>query len=687
MLSTSIIAPHFLDVLESFPHQIHKINKAIQSSDHQQIIEYVSATIDYVYQQKKLLLALLEIRSHAYLMNGRFNDAFYDGEKMIEEMPKSIAGYTRKGHLLSMYGHQLKAIECYDKGLEVAQEQQQAGQNIDTEDLDMGKEIAIELSEKTIDPILTLPEEIATSIIILLSQDVRMTCMQVSKTWQTRILDCKEAWRKLSIQNGSKNIPLLRFTSYLCHHVKDLSINTTSATIHSRFVNLLQNGHFDRIQSLGLTDMESYIGQTPSVLRQIRQTLTKLDINVFDNQNSITIRMILSSCESLTDLIYRTKCSLSNHMVDFTSLQQHPSLINVELNVSTITGQDIEPIIQVCQQLRRLVMHYCDDTVYSIIAENSTPNLEILACNFPEDEEMPIPKLSEKKVLLKQTAATTGLKVLYLDPRVEIPPSNVLPIVYKNRSTLQDIALSMQPVSEDELRQIYAKYSYFTLPKVKMLMTQPLLGIQEFMMQAIQYSKLEEFYVASVHDMNLMVKTLLDMPPLRILEIVNVHDHTTTTALNQLLKKYAQLSVDSSQSPLSLEKITFVYCRSVMDETLEALIHIKTLNCIELANLSNTSTQGVKKLINNLGHQVKKIFLDEMDSVMDEEIESLGDVNGLNTIILQNLCYITDDGVRNLVDKKSNLKSTWTLQLTNCPRISHECLHYVKQKTNCNFIT
>ncbi|KAI9265061.1 hypothetical protein BDA99DRAFT_536553 [Phascolomyces articulosus] len=264
-------------------------------------------------------------------MNGQINDAISDGEEMVGIAPKSMSGYARKGITFSMYGYQDKAITCYNKGLTLAQEQRNAGENVNTEELIREKYLAIHLSQKINDPFRAL-----------------------------------------------------EFASQLCDHVKDLTINTTSQTVRSVFMKCLQNERQDRLQSLKLTDklfqhadssifysnivklhktdsslvleiqdMGSFVSQTSIALWETRYTLTKLDIDAGDTQNSITIAMILSTCKNLVELIYSTT-SLSNQVGDIISLHRHLYLTNLKIHASVITGNDIHPILWVCQQLRQL---------------------------------------------------------------------------------------------------------------------------------------------------------------------------------------------------------------------------------------------------------------------------------------------------------------------------------------------
>ena len=59
--------------------------------------------------------------------------------------------------------------------------------------------------------------------------------------------------------------------------------------------------------------------------------------------------------------------------------KQYPSLVNLRLMSLHINGHDIEPILQGCLQLRRLVLSGCDSSVLEALIRTSTPYLELFS--------------------------------------------------------------------------------------------------------------------------------------------------------------------------------------------------------------------------------------------------------------------------------------------------------------------
>ncbi|KAI9265124.1 hypothetical protein BDA99DRAFT_507807 [Phascolomyces articulosus] len=260
---------YLLNSLVSFQEQIQNLEKIIKNNDYQSMIQSTSDTINHVYEQNQLLYTLLDIRSYGYMNDYQFKKALTDREKMIEIAPTSTTGYARTGHLLSMYGYQLRAIKVYDQGLDISLQQQQQKEAMiphttdqrathvsETDELESGKAIAVQQSEIYIDPFQILPEELLTNIVACLPQNIKLTCIQVSKSWRFRILGCIEAWNDFALgkeEYENKNMALLSISSHFGHHVQNLTMNTDSPIVWSSCMKKLQQEHFGRIRSLQIT--------------------------------------------------------------------------------------------------------------------------------------------------------------------------------------------------------------------------------------------------------------------------------------------------------------------------------------------------------------------------------------------------------------------------------------------------
>ena len=171
---------------------------------------------------------------------------------------------------------------------------------------------------------------------------------------------------------------------------------------------------------------------------QIRDTLTKFNLDVSKtHESSITITSIVSCCNNLTDLLFSSKYIDFELMVGELSPQfQHQSLVNLEISSYNVTGRSIEPIIQPCQQLRRLVLDSCDSSVLETLVRNSTLNLELFSYNNGINDR-PLPMLEETKTTRyqdrRQQRRQEGLRIIYASyGESSVQPKDLLPLIYKN---------------------------------------------------------------------------------------------------------------------------------------------------------------------------------------------------------------------------------------------------------------
>ncbi|KAI9255071.1 hypothetical protein BDA99DRAFT_607018 [Phascolomyces articulosus] len=581
------------------------------------------------------------------------------------------------------------------------------------------------MQPKITDPFHILPFEITAYIITLLPQDARIECLQVSRIWYEYILSCAEAWRVLLLENSQKDLPLAHAASSLASFIRYLTISTTASDIvRATYIKLLQEGHFKKIQCLSITvygpqyNSMGYLQGTLAALCQIGNTLTKLDINIVgDVQNTVTVACILLSCKSLTDLVYSTEASLSIKADMFRSLikyGQHPSLVNLELSSPLIVGNDIGPIIQGCQALRRLVVDNCDVTVLEVMVSHSTPNLELFSFNDKIDGP-PLPKLQDNNEVIYNSSNSSdmenkkqGLRVLYTSYGENAVSSEFfIPLMYKHRDTLENVRGCLSSLSERQLQGIYAKFPRFKLTNLKHLATWLEPGIQEFMLYtAIRgANKLSSITAVGEHNLELVLSTLLDKKtPLTGLNLSHIYwsSGVITGLLIQLFKKYAH-AADSffnhnlapskaiaattsstvlSKTASSLNWVKLRYCDLlVTDEVLMSLTWIKSLHDIHIGGLTTISTNGIIQMFNRLGNQITRVFLHDMYLVNDRVIVALSNLDNLSLVKLELLDEVTDQGIRTLIDIKMNApQKLKTLEVTECGMITEDCIKYARKK-------
>ena len=431
---------------------------------------------------------------------------------------------------------------------------------------------------------------------------------------------------------------------------------------------------------------------------QVHDTLTKLDIDITGiRQNSITITSILSFCNNLTDLVFSSTAEpLAVKLKNFNEqIKDYPSLINLELMSHHINGDDIESIIQRCQQLRRLVLSGCDSSVLETLVHNSTPNLELFSYNDGIDGP-PLPMLQEKKATTNNNSNVEigtqrqghqyeqGLRVIYTSyGETSVRPEDLIPLIYKNRKTLENVRACMSHMTEAQLEYLYTRYPDFKLENLKHLSTWLSPGIQQFMLhKVIQNSNtLSTLVAVGDYNMDLLLRALINRTPLSGLNISHVYDsiNNASRLLIQLFAQYAKLSGNNTTNS-SLNWIKLRYCNQVTDDVLKTLSGIKTLHDIHLGGLRMVSTVGILQFIDTLGNQITHVFFHDMYSVNDNIIIALGDLANLVLVKLEVLNNVTDKGVRILVDnKKRKSRRLTTLEVTECSSISQECISYAQK--------
>ncbi|KAI9265107.1 hypothetical protein BDA99DRAFT_507748, partial [Phascolomyces articulosus] len=645
----------------SFPKTINNLCLAMKCQNYQQIINDSTMMIDSILlQQNIILLALYETRAYAYAMQNRFDLALADGEQIVKHAPTTALSYIYKANALSMNDHQNQAIRVYDQGLKLVQLDQNKENEIEAA-LKIGKEMATKQYQKKFDPVKLLPVEITNQIFSLLPQYTRTTCLQISKAWSEQIQDCADVWRSLVILDEKRDLQIVRVTPRIGNHVKHFTIYTTTSskmTLFNTYVELLTEGHFMRIQSININvrgnyNAEKYFSPLSTVIWKIRNTLTRLNIDSDSIRLVIPIADVLSVCSNLVEFIYSTRDSLSRQAKSLAQLKDHECLNDFQLKAARVIGGDVDPILKHCPQLQRFVLNgSVDYSFLDTIAKHTLPNLVVLGYNPNMIPDFPPSKNIVVSSLEKERNMAGNLRVFYTNdggPTSAI--QKILPILYKNMDTLEDVVVCcIPPRTQPEIQQLYTQYHDFRLPNIRCFQAWLFKGTQDFILQAISNStKLTNLTVNAVHDMNGLVNTLMDMHPLSYIFIS--HPEGKTTSLCHLFKRYAELSTSintisttrKQQRPVKLlETITLNRTGDFSDDLLSTLADIKTLRRVDLQRLPSISADGIKHFLRKLSHQLTCVRIENIPSVKDDVIASLADIDNLEVVILRELDTITD---------------------------------------------
>lgn len=409
--------------------------------------------------------------------------------------------------------------------------------------------------------------------------------------------------------------------------------------------------------ALTTRNLWSYIGALSVAFWQARSTLTTIELDLGKNQHTITLADTLLTCTSVTNLTFTTASSMSTLGGDFFLLSDKHPLQNLELKSSSITGPDIEMLLQRCQQLRRLVMDGCDTTVLDMVYQHAR-NLEILGYNHDYETQNLLPTISTQP----------GLRRIYTnDGGAPVPATSILPILYKNMQTLEVVYVHLTEMAKRDLQQFNANHPFFKLETLSRLSFWSNRGIQELILQSIHQTKtLTHLDVVNVYDLSKLIDVVMTLPPLTKFQISHVRSSRYSGNFIKLFQRYALLSLSQE----SLNAATFRYCGAITDPALNSMADITTLQQVFLCGLDNVTTRGLIKFLYKLKDQLTYVKLAEMDTVTDSSVIALSQVQTLTCAELECLLKVSNQGILGFIENRSN--KLRKLIVKTCPHISKE---------------
>ena len=410
----------------------------------------------------------------------------------------------------------------------------------------------------------------------------------------------------------------------------------------------------------------------PIAFWQTRQTLTTLDLDFGANTSLIKLADLIMTCTSLIKLSFTTTQPLAQLIGNFSVIGQHEALIDLQIKAKLITGQDIEPMLKQCQQLRRLIMNTCDETVFDVIIRQAD-NLKILGYNPSFSVEELQTNSSNKNI--------KGLRIFYTNNGgTSISAKKILPLIYKNKATLETLYVMISSVTETELWELYSTYPDFMLDNIKRLTFWLNAGIQQFMLRSIRNTtNLSSLSVAYLHDEEELVTRLMGLPVLSEFFLSHIHNSESRSSLIRLFEHYRLFSVPNNSRQPTLTYVSLRHSDAISDDLLSKLAAITSLHKVRLHSLSNVSVGGVNRMISTLSGRLTYLSLEEMDLIKDETIIAFGELKKLSHLKLKNLKNVTNQGIYELLDKV-NTSTLTKLEIKDCPNVTKSCIATAKKK-------
>ncbi|KAI9265237.1 hypothetical protein BDA99DRAFT_536719 [Phascolomyces articulosus] len=691
-MDESILPPAQVYNVNPLEDLFHPLQEAIVHHDYEQIIDYATQAIDQVLQLQ--LLSLYDLRAHAYAMKAKFPSAFFDAQRIVSFAPKSSLGYLRTASLYSMSGNQIRAIQMLDGGMIVKNYQNtlpktttktshttmalvppppslRGATDREAQLLIKAKSIATQKLQSRVDFIAKLPMETYSMIIAYLRHSTKMICLQVSMTWRERILYCSAAWTNLVIQNTEDEDELIEVSSFIGPFIKKLVLDTSNESVRSVCLQRMKEGYFRRIQSLKLTalatqNLRPHVAAISIAFWRVQHTLTHLDINFGHDANQLTLSDILSSCNSITDLVYTTEYSMVEQTGDFSTFETHDSLVNLQIKTAWIGKESMQLILQQCPHIRRLLLDGCEGSVLDAMDEYGH-NLEIVGYNakspIPTLEELNNPLSSDciyqekEDTALIENGKRKGrrLRIIYANDGggISVPAVHLLPLLYHNMKTLENIFVNLPGLSSSDLQHYSTLYPDFRFERIIRLSFWPHDGIQQFMMQAIRYTTtLKYLSVANVHDMDTFVTTIMEFKyPLTTLRLSRISTNTHREKLLELFEKYEHISYQAitPRTPLSSTPIPASTTSSL------SLVHPPLLPPPPPPRRTSSTSKSPRARITSTTINtptpsteiqcLKRATFRKCDEITDEILAKLSKIQTLNELALCTLHSVTAEGV------------------------------------------
>ena len=150
----------------------------------------------------------------ALALEAKFDIGLRIAWDLISVHPFSSTGYLCAGNLHMMQGRVQAAIEMFQTGLKQVPESDSNYPVL----MDKLQE-ATQIYDKRLDILSTLPFELTSYAFSHLSMPELTVCMDVSKSWKSRVLQCTEAWRRIAVDPKYK-MSLVKTVSEHIRHLK-----------------------------------------------------------------------------------------------------------------------------------------------------------------------------------------------------------------------------------------------------------------------------------------------------------------------------------------------------------------------------------------------------------------------------------------------------------------------------------
>ncbi|KAI8139117.1 hypothetical protein BJV82DRAFT_274519 [Fennellomyces sp. T-0311] len=500
------------------------------------------------------------------------------------------------------------------------------------------------MRDRRLDIISCLPFDLMSPILSRLSMPELIICMDVSRAWSERILQCTDAWRRLEV-TFKYEMSLVKNVS---EHIRHLKIDAGGESTDT-CLRLIANREIANLESL---EIDTAFRQAPTVrrffsaFREVGTSLRTLNLKFSrTNDHPPPLVPILALCPSLTHVIYHT-WNLRRQDVKGVRISQKFPLTHLDLFTDrSIESAELEAVLRHCPKMLCLVLYKCHPDCLRLIPEycKEVEYFSLNRSNFLKSS-------GHWDQIPNNESAGGGLRSLSIYTSDIIGPQGVVQFINMNKDTVGELALGIGDGDRSftTLIQPWASLALFEwnlqLRKIDfslercstailctMISRCPNLEIvkldrtssltDEVFCTLAELTKLYQlelaggtstritdeglsWFFSQIQNMNrLRVVCLSDMPPIKgnsLLALAKVKSLRKLTIrrcqgiLDPAVDQFAEALVNSS---IALEEITFYVMASITNAALVKLGQIKTLSDMTLIRCSRIDDEGIDGLL------------------------------------------------------------------------------------------
>ncbi|KAG2227619.1 hypothetical protein INT45_002304 [Circinella minor] len=627
-------------------------------------------------------------------LEAKFDIALRIAWDLINVHRFSSTGYLCAGNLHMMQGRAQAAIEMFQAGLK------QVPESDSNYPVLMNKlQEATQTYGKRLDILSTLPFELMSCAFSHLSMPELTICMDVSKTWKSRVLQCTEAWRRLEV-NSKYEMALVKTVS---EHIRHLRIDAGGESTDT-CLRLISDRKICNLETL---EIDTVFRQAPTVrrffsaFRETGPTLRILNLKFARaNPRPPPLIPILDMCPKLTHLTYHT---WNLRRQDVKGARSSKSFILTHLDLFTnrsIECPELEAILRRCPKLLCLILYKCSPNCLRLIPQycnlieyfslnktnttkssgqweqipyvnhHQTNNLQFLR------EQLQQRRLSTNPVQHEQQdKQVNGLRSLSIYTSDIIGPQGVVQFINSNKDTVKELALGIGEGDRSftTLIQPWASLVLFEwnyqLRKIEFSLERCSTSILCTMMGRcpnLEAIKLDR--TGSLTDE--VFYTLVDLAKLHHLELAG---GTNTRITDEGLAWFFNQVADENR----LRIICFSDLSPVKDNTLVSLAKVKSLQKITIRRCQGVSERAMDQFADALAKSsilsLQDITLHAMATITNSALARMGEIKSLTDMTVTRCSRIDDEGIQELLNRWKTFKR---LYIHGCFRIRHTTMYY-----------